>query len=163
MAQSPGRSHRLPEEVDGCDLKIQPRNFCAQRVEKVPVGAINDRPWILPKQNPSPQGENKDIFLRKIRKTAFFGGRSMIAPTSSKESMVSRQSVRAGATARVAPARVFPRRSEFHTPCPKVYKTAPKVDGGKRYQYRKWKIIAAKNMQCAQITRSKRGVWAQMT
>jgi hypothetical protein len=49
-------------------------------VEKVPVGAITDRPWILRKQNPSPQGENKAIFLRKIRKTAFFGGRSLIAP-----------------------------------------------------------------------------------
>jgi hypothetical protein len=45
----------------------------SQRVKKVPVGAINERPWIL---------------LRKIRKTAFFGGRSMIAPTSSKENMV---------------------------------------------------------------------------
>ena len=59
---------------------------------KVPVGAITDRPWILPEQNPSPQGENKAIPLRKIRKTAFFGGRSMIAPTSSKENMVSQQS-----------------------------------------------------------------------
>jgi hypothetical protein len=46
------------------------------------VGAITDRPWILLTQNPSPQGENKAIFLWKIRKTAFFGGRSMIAPTS---------------------------------------------------------------------------------
>jgi hypothetical protein len=63
-----------------------------QCIKKAPVGAIIDRPWILPKQNPSPQGENKDIFLRKIRKTAFFGGRSMIAPTSAKESMVSQQS-----------------------------------------------------------------------
>jgi hypothetical protein len=52
--------------------------------KKVPVGAINDRPRILPKQNPSPQGENKVISLRKIRKTAFFGGRSMIAPTFSE-------------------------------------------------------------------------------
>ena len=50
-------------------------------VEKVTVGAIIDRPWILLKQNPSPQGENKAISLREIRKTAFFGGRSMIAPT----------------------------------------------------------------------------------
>jgi hypothetical protein len=50
-------------------------------LSKVPVGAIIDRPWILPKQNPSPQGENKVIFLRKIRKTEFFGGRSVIAPT----------------------------------------------------------------------------------
>jgi hypothetical protein len=49
--------------------------------QKVPVGAIIDRPWILPKQNPSPQGENKVISLREIRKTEFFGGRSMIAPT----------------------------------------------------------------------------------
>jgi hypothetical protein len=55
-------------------------------VKKVPVGAIIDRPWILPKQNPSPQGENKVISLRKIRKTAFFGGRSVIAPTFSWES-----------------------------------------------------------------------------
>ena len=49
--------------------------------KKVVVGAIIDRPQILPKQNLSPQGENTLIFLRKIRKTAFFGGRSMIAPT----------------------------------------------------------------------------------
>ena len=59
---------------------------------KSSVGAIIDRPWILLKQNPSPQGENRLIFLRKIRKTMFFGGRSMIAPTSSKENRVSRQS-----------------------------------------------------------------------
>jgi hypothetical protein len=49
--------------------------------KKVVVGAIIDRPQILPKQNLSPQGENMLIFLRKIRKTAFFGGRSSIAPT----------------------------------------------------------------------------------
>jgi hypothetical protein len=49
--------------------------------KKLIVGAIIDRPQILPKQNLSPQGENTLIFLRKIRKTAFFGGRSMIAPT----------------------------------------------------------------------------------
>ena len=49
--------------------------------KKVVVGAINDRPQILPKQNLTPQGENMLISLRKIRKTAFFGGRSMIAPT----------------------------------------------------------------------------------
>jgi hypothetical protein len=65
-----------------------------QRVKKVPVGAITDRPWILLTQNPSPQGENKAISLREIRKTAFFSGRSMIAPTLSKENMVSRQSNR---------------------------------------------------------------------
>ena len=59
---------------------------------KSSVGAIIDRPWILLKQNPSPQGENRLIFLRKIRKTLFFGGRSMIAPTSPKENRVSRQS-----------------------------------------------------------------------
>ena len=53
----------------------------AQRAEKVVVGAIIDRPQILLKQNLSPQGENCVIFLRKIRKTLFFGGRSMIAPT----------------------------------------------------------------------------------
>jgi hypothetical protein len=33
------------------------------------------------KQNPSPQGEWQVIFPGKIRKTLFFGGRSMIAPT----------------------------------------------------------------------------------
>ena len=33
------------------------------------------------KQNLSPQGENTIISLRKIRKTAFFGGRPMVAPT----------------------------------------------------------------------------------
>jgi hypothetical protein len=63
----------------------------SQRVEKVIVGAIIDRPQILLKQNLSPQGENRVIFLRKIRKTSFFGGRSMIAPTFSEENMVSRQ------------------------------------------------------------------------
>jgi putative intracellular protease/amidase len=69
-----------------------PRTFIrAQYAEKEPVGAISDRPWILLPQNPSPQGENKVIFLRKIRKTAFFGGRSMIAPTFSEENMVSQQ------------------------------------------------------------------------
>jgi hypothetical protein len=52
-----------------------------QCVEKVVVGAIIDRPQILLKQNLSPQGENRVIFLRKIRKTFFFGGQSMIAPT----------------------------------------------------------------------------------
>ena len=41
-----------------------------------------DRPQILPKQNLSPQGENLVISLREIRKTLFFGGRSLIAPTS---------------------------------------------------------------------------------
>ena len=59
--------------------------------KKAPVGATLGRPWILLWQNPSPQGENTVILLRKIRKTTFFGGRSMIAPTSSKN-MVSRQS-----------------------------------------------------------------------
>jgi hypothetical protein len=53
--------------------------------KKLIVGAIIDRPQILPKQNLSPQGENTLIFLRKIRKTAFFGGRSMIAPTEFSE------------------------------------------------------------------------------
>ena len=53
----------------------------SQCVEKVVVGAIIDRPQILLKQNLSPQGENRVMFLRKIRKTLFFGGRSMIAPT----------------------------------------------------------------------------------
>ena len=37
----------------------------AQRAEKVVVGAIIDRPQILLKQNLSPQGENRVIFLRK--------------------------------------------------------------------------------------------------
>ena len=37
------------------------------------------RPRIL-EQNPSPQGENAVIVLRKIRKTAFFGGRVMTLP-----------------------------------------------------------------------------------
>ena len=32
-------------------------------------------------QNPSPQGERQIIFLRKIRKTLFFGGRPRVAPT----------------------------------------------------------------------------------
>jgi hypothetical protein len=73
---------------------MPPIRAAFQCVEKVPVGAITDRPWILRKQNPSPQGENKAISLREIRKTAFFGGRSMIAPTFSKENMVSRQSDR---------------------------------------------------------------------
>ncbi|MBR5292978.1 MAG: hypothetical protein IKU32_08735 [Clostridia bacterium] len=50
-------------------------------VKKVPVGATLGRPWILPKQNPSPQGENTVIFLREIRKTTFFGGRARLAPT----------------------------------------------------------------------------------
>ena len=54
---------------------------CFSLSKKVIVGAIIDRPQILPKQNLLPQGENMLIFLRKIRKTAFFGGRSMIAPT----------------------------------------------------------------------------------
>ena len=52
-----------------------------ERVKKAPVGATLGRPWILPKQNPSPQGENAVIFLRKIRKTTFFGGRARLAPT----------------------------------------------------------------------------------
>ena len=37
------------------------------------------RPRIL-EQNPSPQGENSVIVLRKIRKTSFFGGRVMTLP-----------------------------------------------------------------------------------
>ena len=37
-------------------------------------GAVT-RPQILPVQNLSPQGENRFIPLREIRKTAFFGGR----------------------------------------------------------------------------------------
>ena len=37
-------------------------------------GAVT-RPKILPVQNLSPQGENRFIPLREIRKTAFFGGR----------------------------------------------------------------------------------------
>jgi hypothetical protein len=53
-----------------------------QRDKKVPVGAIIDRPWILLSQNPSPQGEYRLIFLRKIRKTMFFGGRPRVAPTA---------------------------------------------------------------------------------
>ena len=61
-------------------------------VKKVPVGAITDRPWILPKQNPSPQGEKTVICLQEIRKSKIFGGRAMLAPTSAKGNMVSRQS-----------------------------------------------------------------------
>jgi hypothetical protein len=49
--------------------------------EKVVVGAIIDRPRILLKQNLSPQGENRVIFHREIRRTSFFGGRAMLAPT----------------------------------------------------------------------------------
>jgi hypothetical protein len=71
--------------------KIPGLSSGAQYAKKEPVGAITDRPWILLPQNPSPKGENKVIFLRKIRKTAFFGGRSLIAPTFSEENMVSRQ------------------------------------------------------------------------
>ena len=50
--------------------------------KKLLVGATLGCPWILPKQNPSPQGENTVIFLRKIRKTTFFGGRARLAPTN---------------------------------------------------------------------------------
>ena len=50
--------------------------------KNAPVGATLGRPWILPKQNPTPQGENTVIFLRKIRKTTFFGGRARLAPTN---------------------------------------------------------------------------------
>ena len=53
------------------------------------------------------KAKNAVIFLWKIRKTEFFGGRSMIAPTSSKENRVSRQSA-AGAESALL--------YEFHTP-----------------------------------------------
>jgi hypothetical protein len=56
----------------------------AQHVKKAGVGASLARPWILPGQNPSPQGENTVIFLRKTRKTSFFGGRPRVAPTLEK-------------------------------------------------------------------------------
>ena len=56
--------------------------------EKCSVGAIIDRPQILLKQNLSPQGENLVISLREIRKTTFFGGRSVIAPTGVCENEV---------------------------------------------------------------------------
>jgi hypothetical protein len=52
-----------------------------------PVGAITDRPWILHTQNPSPQGESQVIFFRKIRKTLFFDGRAMLAPTFTAKKM----------------------------------------------------------------------------
>jgi hypothetical protein len=45
------------------------------------VGAINDRPQILHSKICRRKAKNMVIFLRKIRKTLFFGGRSMIAPT----------------------------------------------------------------------------------
>ena len=45
-----------------------------QCAEKVSVGAIIDRPWILPKQNPSPQGENKVIPFGKPEKLRFSAG-----------------------------------------------------------------------------------------
>ncbi|MBQ7230880.1 MAG: hypothetical protein IJX04_08300, partial [Oscillospiraceae bacterium] len=45
------------------------------------VGAIMDRPQILPKQNLFAPGENCFISLREIRNSMNFGGRSMIAPT----------------------------------------------------------------------------------
>jgi hypothetical protein len=65
---------------------VNPVGFTGSSLsKKLIVGAIIDRPQILPKQNLSPQGENTLIFLRKIRKTAFFGGRSMIAPTEFSE------------------------------------------------------------------------------
>ena len=43
-------------------------------------GGALTRPWILPKQNPSPQGENSIIFLRKIRNSPNFGGRVAAPP-----------------------------------------------------------------------------------
>ena len=55
--------------------------MAVELVKKAPVGATLGRPWILPMQNPSPQGENTVIFLRTIRKTTFFGGRARLAQT----------------------------------------------------------------------------------
>jgi hypothetical protein len=43
-------------------------------VTNINVGATIGRPQILHRQNLSPQGEKTVIFLRKIRKTKFFGG-----------------------------------------------------------------------------------------
>ena len=57
------------------------KNWIYRTLDKCSVGAIMDRPQILPKQNLSPQGENFVISSREIRKTTFFGGRSLIAPT----------------------------------------------------------------------------------
>jgi hypothetical protein len=45
------------------------------------VGATIGRPRILPKQNPSPQGESAAVSHREIQKRTFFGGRAMLAPT----------------------------------------------------------------------------------
>ena len=45
-----------------------------QCAENVSVGAIIDRPWILPKQNPSPQGENKVTPFGKPEKLRFSAG-----------------------------------------------------------------------------------------
>ena len=60
----------------------------SRAVENVFVGATIGRPLILLKQNQSPQGERQVIFLRKIRKTTFFGGRAMLAPTRGQENKV---------------------------------------------------------------------------
>jgi hypothetical protein len=73
--------------------------------EKVSVGAITDRPWILQSKIHRRKAKTKDILLREIRKTLFFGGRSVIAPTSSKDNMVSRQP----ASYRVCPTTLCPR------------------------------------------------------
>ena len=41
-------------------------------VKKVPVGATLGRPWILPQQNPSPQGEKYGYFPSENPKNAVF-------------------------------------------------------------------------------------------
>ena len=50
------------------------------RVSRNQVGAGHDPPADSVKQNPSPSGDNRIIFLRIIRKTTFFGGRVMTLP-----------------------------------------------------------------------------------
>ena len=52
-----------------------------ERVKKGTRRGDHRSPADFAKQNLSPQGENPVMSLRKIRKTLFFGGRSLIAPT----------------------------------------------------------------------------------
>jgi hypothetical protein len=61
-------------------------------VSKVIVGATIGRPRILRKQNLTPQGGKCDDIPTKNRKTTFFGGRAMLAPTILTATAVFRQS-----------------------------------------------------------------------
>ena len=136
MAESPGHAHRLPEKVDGSRLI----HIVGNAVPGVPQVLCTCKPYQM----------------------ATFGGRN-----AEDGVPYARNSIRCvrkepgtenGDDREGRPYARFPaRRSEFHTPCPKVYKTAPKMDDGKRCQYRNWKIIAAKNMHCAQNSLRKRG------